>query len=120
MATRTQIDPGKVIKKKPEAPSITKALPQRAVFLKPIFRYKLPDREEESGQVILILANIKPAAMALTPITDCANTGKNILGAIVVMPIVMVAKFAYRRTRLDQTQRGKISSSDLLSIRMVT
>src|SRR5690554_7708883 len=94
-------------------------IPQSAVFRKPMRKYKFPDKADESGQVILILAKINPAAIAPTPETDCAKTGKYILGPIVAIPIPMVAKLALRITFFFHTHAGKIGSTALRSIRIV-
>src|SRR5690554_6647695 len=120
IATKAHMGPGKEINKKLAAPIITIIIPQSAVFLKPIRKYRLPDNDEESGQVMLILARINPAAMAPTPVTDCAKTGKYILGPIVIIPMPIVAKLAPNITRFFHTHRGRIGSADLRSIRMVT
>src|SRR5690554_3796291 len=58
MATSTHTAPGKRMSRKLEAPKMTKTIPQRAVFLKPILRYNFPDKEEDKGHVKLILARI--------------------------------------------------------------
>src|SRR5690554_7280255 len=119
IATNIHTGPGNGKNKKLEAPIITMRIPQRAVLRNPIRRYRRPDKADESGQVILMLAKIKPAAIAPTPVTDCAKTGKNILGPIVAIPIPMVARFEPKITRFFQTQLGRIGSSALRSIKIV-
>src|SRR5690554_2263456 len=94
-------------------------IPKSAVFRKPMRKYRFPDKADESGQVILILAKIDPAAIAPTTVTDCAKTGRNMLGPMVAIPIPMVDRLDPNITRFFQTQHGKIGSSARRSIMMV-
>src|SRR5690554_279218 len=105
--------------KKVETAMRTIKMPQRAVFLKPMRRYNLPENEEDSGQVILMLANINPAAIAPTSITDCAKTGINMLGPMVMHPMPIVARLAPTSTRFLHTHLGKMGLSARDSIFMV-